>query len=277
MGGEAWPSCVRVSPARLAAARVPHPLPWQRPARPHACAPVSRSCSLLAAPSCAPVSAAAPPQRLQRYKSFCISLFKLSSRLNQSPPAASPEQLQPCRLPVPSHPSCPCAAVRAGGLPAASSAGQPLARGVRADPRRGQQRAGWQQGGMGWADAVGGKGRLIFLSPQRYAAPCFQVFTASLQLFYSAFMTACRTPGILLIACRKGHCRGARLPSIQTPPPMQIYECADSMILRHSSRSSQGSPAPGLPRYRRTEAEIHLTRLCHRTGYACTPEGGRYE
>jgi transposase-like protein len=80
-----------------------------------------------------------------------------------------PEQLQPCRLPVPSHPSCPCAAVRAGGLPAASSAGQPLARGVRADPRRGHQRAGWQQGGMGWADAVGGKGRLIFLSPHTSA------------------------------------------------------------------------------------------------------------
>ena len=50
---------------------------------------------------------------------------------------------------VSSHPSCPCAAVRAGGLPAASSARQPLARGVRADPRRGHQRAGWQQGGMG--------------------------------------------------------------------------------------------------------------------------------
>jgi hypothetical protein len=34
--------------------------------------------------------------------------------------------------------------------------------GVWADPRRGHQRA---QGGMGWTDAVGGKGRLIFLSP----------------------------------------------------------------------------------------------------------------
>jgi len=42
----------------------------------------------------------------------------------------------------------------------------PLARGVRADPRRGYQRAGWQLGCMGWADAVGGKGRLIFLSPK---------------------------------------------------------------------------------------------------------------
>ena len=48
--------------------------------------------------------------------------------------------------------------------PAASSAGQPLARGVRAAPRHGQQRARWQQGGLGWADAVGGKGGLIFLS-----------------------------------------------------------------------------------------------------------------
>jgi hypothetical protein len=67
------------------------------------------------------------------------------------PEQPPPEQLQPCRLPVPSHPSCPCAAVRAGGLPAASSAGQPLARGVRADLRRRHQRAGWQQGGMGWA------------------------------------------------------------------------------------------------------------------------------
>ena len=89
-------------------------------------------------------------------------------------------------------------------------------------------------------------------------APCSQVFTASLQFFYSAFMTACCTPGILLIACRKGHCRGAPLPSIQTPPPMQIYECADSLILRHSFYSSQGSPAPGLQRYRCTEAESIL-------------------
>jgi hypothetical protein len=46
VGWEAWPSCVRVSPARPAGARVPHPLPWQRLARPHACAPVSRSCAL---------------------------------------------------------------------------------------------------------------------------------------------------------------------------------------------------------------------------------------
>ena len=66
-----------------------------------------------------------------------------------TPEQPPPEQLQPCRLPS-RHPSCLCTAVRAGGLLAVSSAGQPLARGVRADPRCGHQRAGWQQGGMGW-------------------------------------------------------------------------------------------------------------------------------
>ena len=33
-------------PGRPAAARAPHPLSWQRAARPHACAPISCSCSL---------------------------------------------------------------------------------------------------------------------------------------------------------------------------------------------------------------------------------------
>jgi hypothetical protein len=69
-----------------------------------------------------------------------------------------------------SRAGCPSPATRPVRMlrcePVASSAGQPLARGGRADPRRGHQRAGWQQSGMGWADAVGGKGRLIFLSPQ---------------------------------------------------------------------------------------------------------------
>jgi hypothetical protein len=46
LSGEAWPSCVRVSPSRPAGARVPHPLPWQRLARPHTGAPVPRLCSL---------------------------------------------------------------------------------------------------------------------------------------------------------------------------------------------------------------------------------------
>jgi hypothetical protein len=48
------------------------------------CTP-ARVCTRLslvrAVPSCAPVSAAAPPQHLQRCKSFGISLFKLSSPL----------------------------------------------------------------------------------------------------------------------------------------------------------------------------------------------------
>jgi hypothetical protein len=101
VGWEAWPSGVRVSPARPAGARVPYPFPWQRLARLHACAPVS---------------AAAPPQRLQRCKSFCISLFKLSSPLErgliafESVPSKPP---QPRGQPVPSPPSWPCPAARA--------------------------------------------------------------------------------------------------------------------------------------------------------------------
>jgi hypothetical protein len=75
--------------------------------------------------------------------------------------SVTPEQFQPCRLPVPSHPSCPCAAMRASGLPAAASAGLPLAL-----ASAGRVAAGWH----GWADAVGGKGRLIFLFPRSPSA-----------------------------------------------------------------------------------------------------------
>jgi hypothetical protein len=78
---------------------------------------------------------------------------------------------QPGWQPVPSHPSCPCPAAR-GGPGGAGRLGHALvgyapgwaARGVRADARRGHQR---EQGGRGWADAVGGKGRSIFL----YSSP----------------------------------------------------------------------------------------------------------
>jgi hypothetical protein len=72
------------------------------------------------------------------------------------PPAGRPR-----RAAAPSPGPCP-----AGRGPAtdAGRGGHALprraARGMRAAPRRGHQR---EQGGMGWADAVGGKGRLIFL------------------------------------------------------------------------------------------------------------------
>ena len=39
-----------------------------------------------------------------------------------------------CVLPVTSHPSCPCRAARACGLPAADRADQLLERGMRAHP-----------------------------------------------------------------------------------------------------------------------------------------------
>jgi len=75
--------------------------------------------------------------------------------------SVTPSSLLPSRSSragCPSPATCPVRALRCE--PAASSASQPLARGVRADPGRGQQRAGWQQSGMGWADAGGGRSRL---------------------------------------------------------------------------------------------------------------------
>ena len=73
------------------------------------------------------------------------------------PEQPPPEQLQPCRLPVPSHPSCSCAAA-CRRHPALASRWRGAG-----GPTPGAGISG--QGGMGWADAVGGKGRLIFLSP----------------------------------------------------------------------------------------------------------------
>ena len=49
---------------------------------------------------------------------------------------------------------------------------------VRADARRGHQR---EQSGMGWADAVGGKGRLIFLYSE------WAEFSATLALRFAEF------------------------------------------------------------------------------------------
>ena len=103
-------------PARPAAPLVPHPSPWQRPARPQAFAPVSR---------CTTVPSRSPPQRLQRCKRFCINLCKQrSSRLNplfkqQSPPSS------PSSAGCPSPATRPVCALRRG--PAAGRAGWPLA------------------------------------------------------------------------------------------------------------------------------------------------------
>ena len=74
-----------------------------------------------------------------------------------------PEQLQPCRLPVPSHPSCP--ALRCE--PAASSAGAGRAGRPQARAAAGRVAAGWH--------GVGGRSRwkrpFDFLSP-RYRQSC---------------------------------------------------------------------------------------------------------
>ena len=65
VGGEAWSSCVSVSPARPVVARVPHPLPWPRPAHSHALNEALAT-TMLAVPLFVPVSAAPPrvPERL---------------------------------------------------------------------------------------------------------------------------------------------------------------------------------------------------------------------
>ena len=131
------------------------PTDTSRAARPHVYAPVSRSCSLLAAPSCAPVSAAAPPQRLQLNKSFCISLFKLSSRLNQSPRAASPRAAPAVQAARPQPPvlSVRCGASRqpAGGIQRWPAAGTGRAGLPQARAAAGRVAAGWH--------GVGGRGR----------------------------------------------------------------------------------------------------------------------
>src|SRR5262245_42876380 len=97
--------------------------------------------------------------RMQMIGSFAVFERAMLHERTQAGLAAPPRSsLSPGIPPVRrDEPAC--------GAPAAASAGPPLARGVRAAPRRGHQRAGWQQGSPGWADAVGGKGRLIFLSP----------------------------------------------------------------------------------------------------------------
>jgi hypothetical protein len=62
--------------------------------------------------------------------------------------------------------SVPCGAGHLGHTLVGCSPGW-VARGVRADARRRHQR---EQSGMGWAGAVGGKGRLIFLYPGVFCA-----------------------------------------------------------------------------------------------------------
>jgi len=92
-------------PARPAAARMPYPSPWQRPTRPHACAPVSR---------CTTVPSRSPPQRLQRCKSFSAALIASSAALiafdsaprQQSPPSSPsrPARVAPA-APAARHPT----------------------------------------------------------------------------------------------------------------------------------------------------------------------------
>src|SRR5262245_56339044 len=68
------------------------------------------------------------------------------------------------------------------------------------------------------------QGTLAWLDPERLQRPratslagkalgllshVYGFFTAPLRDFYGTFMTACSIPGILLVVCRKGRCRGS--------------------------------------------------------------------
>ena len=158
VGGEAWPSCVRVSPARPAVARVPHPFPWQRPARPHACVTRLSLSSLSHVPSLSRRPSAAPPALQELlYQSLQALIASLTALIAfESVPSKPP---QPRWQPVPSHPSCPCPAARGGarwrGAPRARPGGA-LARvgGARGAGRR----QAWAPAGAEW-HGVGGRGR----------------------------------------------------------------------------------------------------------------------
>ena len=104
LGRHGRPTSCPPPPARPAAARIPYPSPWQRPARP-ACAPVSR---------CTTVPSRSPPQRLQLCKSFSAALIASSAALiafdsaprQQSPPSSPsrPARVAPA-VPAARHPA----------------------------------------------------------------------------------------------------------------------------------------------------------------------------
>ena len=107
VGGEAWPSGVRVSPARPAGARVPHPFPWQRLARPHACA--RGVCTRLSRrPSAAP-----PALQELLYQSLQALIASLTALIAfESVPSS-----RPSRAGSPSPATRPVRALRRGGAP----------------------------------------------------------------------------------------------------------------------------------------------------------------
>ena len=117
-------------------------LPWQRLARLHACA--------LSQP---PPLRSAPALQELWYQSLQALITPLTALMAFESVLRCPSR---GRQPVPRHPSCPCPAAR-GGRPWRGARARPggvlargVARGVRADARRGHQREqGWQVGGRG--------------------------------------------------------------------------------------------------------------------------------
>jgi hypothetical protein len=175
-------------------------LPWCSNPSPSPRAPRSmpaRVCTRLslvrAVPSCVPISAAAPPLRLQGCKRFCISLF--SSRLiaffsrliafESVPPrnpngaaSPSPKPRRASRRRLAASAGCarrpPLSAgergeTSGGGLPAPARAGPPRVGAPPGPPWQGRRQAGsvgrvgrpqaWAPAGAGWP-GVGGRGRV---------------------------------------------------------------------------------------------------------------------
>ena len=129
-------------------------LPWCSNPSPSPRAPRSmpaRVCTRLslvrAVPSCAPISAAAPPLRLQGCKRFCISLF--SSRLIAFE-SVPPPQPQRRRLPI---------TQAAQGQPPPSGGQRWLRQAAATGAGELGATAGGGAGATGWVGASGGKGR----------------------------------------------------------------------------------------------------------------------
>jgi hypothetical protein len=158
VGGEAWPSGVRVSPARPAAARGPHPLPGPRPTRSPAFARGSRY-DHARWPIVRPrlrfhrLSPSPPPPRVPE------RLKQSSQRLPQSLTLAShPSALSPLSIEAPPRVQCTRPAPATRRRPARPSL--PL----RRDALRGRQaacQAAYRArpplaGGCGWGALPGG-------------------------------------------------------------------------------------------------------------------------
>jgi len=182
-----------------------------------------------------------------------------ASRLNQSPPSSLPPSSS-SRAGCPSPVTPPVRARRCE--PAACRRHPALASRWRGacGPTPGVGISG--QGGMGWADAVGGKGRLIFLSPARGTARCRGWVCADQWRRLGWRRTRPRKPAALrprhhAALRRSGAAAGRCLTSGRSIPPAPsrgaaaAYSDVHAPATRQSRRAhsipQRKPPAPGAP------------------------------